>query len=625
MITYNNTEYRNLQEQVLKNQQDIKQIVETSELLGDLGINIVGSVPTVEQLPEPTLYGGNYGDAYTVGEQPPYDFYIFTRPNAALGERYPRWFNIGEFPLPGPQGVEGPEGPQGIPGEASRWLYAANIPGADMGQEGDFCLTGNGSVYEKLGDTWVYQVRLVGDRGSKGDQGPQGPQGPQGTQGPQGPQGEPGRSITIAGIVASTSELPNPAVLNNLTVAYLVGTQNPYQLYVQVGLDPADAIWTSINPYQTGTEVTVNGQFVPTFDATKLQDLPLKKGNALYSITSTTPNTTATGVSSNSLGYQTTANGIGSLAVGISTIAHGSGTFACGRDSTDSGTKGNNLVGGATYILRPSDNQLLPSQGGVVQGADSFGNISFGGGCVVEGVNSMAIGCRSKAQGNGTFAGGGYYDVGKATYFPGGQALKQGAFAFGNGAQATNWDSIAMGVSARATGNNAVALGPSAKAQGKQSIALGNSTASGENSFATNKGTLASGLASAALGQSTQATGECALATGTTSQATAKDSLAAGTASVASAESAVALGNSCIASHNYSLACGNNTFTSSAGQVVCGTYNKSDANALFIVGGGYRGQLSNIFSVQKGISNPAIKIGNTLLTESDLQALLSML
>lgn len=44
MITYNNKELRNLQEQVLKNQNDIARILDTSELLNKLGINIVGSV-----------------------------------------------------------------------------------------------------------------------------------------------------------------------------------------------------------------------------------------------------------------------------------------------------------------------------------------------------------------------------------------------------------------------------------------------------------------------------------------------------------------------------------------------------------------------------------------------------
>lgn len=44
MITYNNKELRNLQEQVLKNQDDIARILDTSELLNKLGINIVGSV-----------------------------------------------------------------------------------------------------------------------------------------------------------------------------------------------------------------------------------------------------------------------------------------------------------------------------------------------------------------------------------------------------------------------------------------------------------------------------------------------------------------------------------------------------------------------------------------------------
>ena len=62
-----------------------------------------------------------YGDAYAIGTEAPYELYILTRADGDLhAEDY--WFNIGEFPMPGPQGPRGftgetgPQGPQGNPG-----------------------------------------------------------------------------------------------------------------------------------------------------------------------------------------------------------------------------------------------------------------------------------------------------------------------------------------------------------------------------------------------------------------------------------------------------------------------------------------------------------------------------
>jgi hypothetical protein len=91
MIQINNKEYRNLQEQVLQNQHDIADIKNTNEI----GIKVLGRVDTPEELPDPAVYTGNYGDAYMVGTQPPYNLYIFTRPFADA--EYPHWFNAGPF------------------------------------------------------------------------------------------------------------------------------------------------------------------------------------------------------------------------------------------------------------------------------------------------------------------------------------------------------------------------------------------------------------------------------------------------------------------------------------------------------------------------------------------------
>ena len=68
-----------------------------------LGIKVVGLVPTAEDIPAGEY---EYGDAYEVGTEPPYDMYIYTRPDGKVHtEGY--WFPVGKFPMPGPQGPKG--------------------------------------------------------------------------------------------------------------------------------------------------------------------------------------------------------------------------------------------------------------------------------------------------------------------------------------------------------------------------------------------------------------------------------------------------------------------------------------------------------------------------------------
>lgn len=68
-----------------------------------LGVRVVGVAATEADIPEGTY---EYGDAYEVGTEPPYDLYIYTRPDGKVHtEGY--WFNTGKFPMPGPQGPKG--------------------------------------------------------------------------------------------------------------------------------------------------------------------------------------------------------------------------------------------------------------------------------------------------------------------------------------------------------------------------------------------------------------------------------------------------------------------------------------------------------------------------------------
>lgn len=206
MLTIGNEELRNLEEQVEKNKDDILFILEQEGVLNQFGIKVVGQIDTAASLPAPAIYAGDYGDAYAVGTQTPYDLYIWTRANGTHPSDY--WFNIGKFPVPGPAGKDGAQGPQGERG-----------------------LTGPQGIQG-----------IPGKNGAQGNPGAQGPQGIQGIQGPMGPQGPAGQSFQIAGIIANTSLLPTPteAIRNQ---AYLVGAASPYELYVITG--NGDLYWSN--------------------------------------------------------------------------------------------------------------------------------------------------------------------------------------------------------------------------------------------------------------------------------------------------------------------------------------------------------------------------------------------
>ena len=271
----NVSEYRNLAEQVEKNKQDILKHFQRDEVLADFGIRIIGQVESPEELPETA---DEYGDAYAVGTESPFNYYIWTRANNLSPVDY--WFDFGEIAIAGPQGPKGDKGDKGATGKSTRWyLKGANWDFSSTGkQPGDMVLIdGTGQVYE-LGEDYIWgaQTNIRGPQGPAGKNGKDGPQGPQGIPGPKGDTGDVGGFINIAGVVSSYEALPDPEVIGDLTVAYLVGTAEPYTLYVQVGSNSRVATWLDVGPLNVSTLVTVNGQYQNTWNAdTKLDKIPL--------------------------------------------------------------------------------------------------------------------------------------------------------------------------------------------------------------------------------------------------------------------------------------------------------------------------------------------------------------
>ena len=132
MLKFGNKEFRNLQEQVLKNMQNIANLKEGTAVLDEFGIKVVGEVDSLQNLSSVADYklaheDWAYGDAFAIGTQPPYKLVILTRANDEITADH--WFDIGDFPMPGPkgdtgaQGETGPQGPQGNQGD----------PGVDAG------------------------------------------------------------------------------------------------------------------------------------------------------------------------------------------------------------------------------------------------------------------------------------------------------------------------------------------------------------------------------------------------------------------------------------------------------------------------------------------------------------
>lgn len=260
MIKIDGKIYRNLEEQVRKNQHDVEDIFIEQKMLAAMGIRIVGRGVNEAALPDPATYTGEFGDAYQIGTGSPYDYFIYTRPLDG-GPDSPFWFPLGKFPLAGPQGATGLQGPAGPDGQSST-IYVGEEPGG--AREGDKLIRSDGYIYsyEDIDGTLTWlntYVNIRGPRGPQGIQGIRGPQGLQGIQGPAGPQGEQGGLIRIVGIVSSSALLPTPSSIAALDVAYLVGESDPYDLYIQIGETPSSAVWTDVGQFNSATVVMASG------------------------------------------------------------------------------------------------------------------------------------------------------------------------------------------------------------------------------------------------------------------------------------------------------------------------------------------------------------------------------
>lgn len=234
MLKFDGKELRNLEEQVLKNQEDIENL-KTSSALAELGIKIITETPFASESDLPLPYDGDYGDGFLVGSEAPYTLYVWTRGD---NEYNGTWFDFG--PLNAPSVIPGPVGPQGIQGvqgeRGSLWASNNGAPTiSQSNQNGDqFLNTATGNVYEYQNGVWNITGNIKGPQGIQGIQGPKGDIGERGLQGIQGPQGEPGQWIQIIAELANIDQLPAPDSVPRY-YAYIIPVNGVKHLYIISG------------------------------------------------------------------------------------------------------------------------------------------------------------------------------------------------------------------------------------------------------------------------------------------------------------------------------------------------------------------------------------------------------
>ena len=172
---------------------------------------------------------------------------------------------------------------------------------------------------------------------------------------------------------------------------------------------------------------------------------------------------------------------------------------------------------------------------------------------------------------------------------------------------------------------------------GKTAVALGSSVATGDRAFAAGSSNVAAGGKAMALGcdnyaASNQAialgyanyvSGESAVALGHMNCATGAGAFAAGTETIASGAATTAFGTGSIASGTFSFAAGNQSRAAYDNQFIVGKFNNNASDTFFEVGNGTNeNNRSTAFAVTR---SGAVRIGNTTLTEAQLQKLLALI
>ena len=141
MLTMNDKQYRNLEEQVGYNTALLNTLP-----FGILGTNFQGILRS-EHLVEK-------GKIALVGESVPYTLYYRNEANKV--------YNLGEFPREGEQGERGLQGPKGEKGDsANNWVLGTELPPVGPIDE-PFMNVLTGDIYQSNGTDWILLGTLRG-------------------------------------------------------------------------------------------------------------------------------------------------------------------------------------------------------------------------------------------------------------------------------------------------------------------------------------------------------------------------------------------------------------------------------------------------------------------------------
>lgn len=256
MLQFGNKEFRNLEEQVEKNAQDIQDFKDGNQTIAEFGITVVGILATADQLP---AQGENYGDAYLIGSQTPYDMRVWTRD---VANNTAKWVDLGAFPLQGPKGDKGDIGSVITAGSGEPLNNPTGFNQYYINTETGYWYIPNQT---QTGYEWIKMFTLKGEKGDRGLQGIQGPQGivgpqgkvgPIGPAGPIGPKGDVGPAFNVQGTLASVDNLPTPtAEMQDKGYAYVIpDAQGNKHIWVIQGPDGGPFQWADMGTAGVGIQ-----------------------------------------------------------------------------------------------------------------------------------------------------------------------------------------------------------------------------------------------------------------------------------------------------------------------------------------------------------------------------------
>ncbi|WP_433847664.1 ESPR-type extended signal peptide-containing protein [Acinetobacter proteolyticus] len=442
-----------------------------------------------------------------------------------------------------------------------------------------------------------------------------------------------------AGNVAYGTGVPTGNTGGVLTGSTAVGRQNTI-----TGQGGATVVGTANNSSTSGNFHNVLiGQGNSTA-GTGGYNILMGIGNQVVDAPNATPDGTGVGTNSISIGVANRVTGQTAIAFGRQSYADADYAIAQGNTAT--------VNSGATGGIALGYSATTSGQRGIAIGSSDSPSRDYdlAASPHAAGVDSIAMGTRSKATGNETIAVGRQSTAGNARDIAIGQgATAQGvtdngvirtAVALGSGARAVGRNTVALGEASAATASGATATGVASQAIAEFATATGNmsratagfATATGnqaaalaEGATVTGSNATASGALSSAFGAQANASGEQAIAVGAGAESAGQYAVAVGPTAKANSANDIAIGNdaaTATGTGGNNIAMGNGVTTGTTGQNVSIGSDGTTANSETADGGAVaigRNQVANgdgavaIGDPNRAVGSGAVAIGNTNL------------